>query len=176
MSLKSKNNVYLIGFMGVGKSTVGRLLAEKLDCPFFDTDAEVESVTGKKIPQIFEQQGEQAFRELETESITRLKGHDRAVVSTGGGIVGRVDNWHIMTQSGTVVYLHADWPTIQSRLVDTSHRPLAKNGTDNDLHQLWQKRLPLYQQADVTIVTDQLNPQQVVDEILLALHRGGCRA
>jgi len=162
--------------MGVGKSTVGHRLADGLGCPFFDTDDEVENFCGLKIPQIFEQQGEQAFRDLETESITRLKGHDRAVVSTGGGIVGRVDNWHVMTQSGTVVYLHADWPTIESRLVDTSHRPLAKNGTDNDLHLLWQKRLPLYQQADVTIVTDQLNPQQVVDEILLALHRGDCLA
>lgn len=176
MTLRFERAVYIIGFMGVGKSTVGRLLAEKLDCPFFDTDAEVESVIGLKISHIFEQQGEQFFRELETESLSRLQGHDCAVVSTGGGIVGRGDNWHIMKQSGTVVYLHADWSTISSRLIDTSHRPLAKNGTDSELHQLWKKRLPLYQQADVVIVTDQLNPQQVVDQILLALARGGCRA
>lgn len=170
MSLKSKHIVYLVGFMGVGKSTVGHRLADELGHHFFDTDDQIELSSGLKISQIFEQQGEQAFRELENEVLSRLKGHDCAVVSTGGGIVGRVDNWHIMKQSGTVVYLHADWSTIESRLVDTSHRPLAKNGTDNKLQQLWQKRLPLYQQADVIIVTDQLNPQQVVDEILLALH------
>ncbi|OQY21185.1 MAG: hypothetical protein B6I37_09115 [Desulfobacteraceae bacterium 4572_35.2] len=170
MSLNLKNVVYLVGFMAVGKSTVGRQLADVLGYHFFDTDAEIELSSGLKISQIFEQQGEQAFRDLETKALARLKGHDRAVVSTGGGIVGSVDNWHIMKQSGTVVYLHADWSTIESRLVDTSHRPLAKNGTDTQLHQLWQKRLPLYQQADVTIVTDQLNPQQVVDEILLALY------
>lgn len=170
MSLKQKNIVYLVGFMGVGKSTVGHRLADGLGYYFYDTDDEVEKLTGLRISQIFKQQGEQAFRELETESLSRLKDHECAVVSTGGGIVGKVDNWDTMKQSGTVVYLHADWSTIESRLVDTSHRPLAKDGTDNKLHQLWKKRLPLYNQADVVIVTDQLNPQQVVDEILLALH------
>lgn len=176
MSLKYKNIVYLVGFMGVGKSTVGHLLADGLGYHFYDTDDEVELTSGLKIPEIFEQQGELAFRELETEVLSRFNGHDHLVVSTGGGIVGRVDNWHVMKQSGTVVYLHADWSTIESRLVDTSHRPLAKNGTDSDLYQLWQSRQPLYQQADFVIITDQLSPQHVVDEILLALQRGGCRA
>ena len=170
MSLKLKNVVYLVGFMAVGKSTVGRQLADVLGYHFFDTDTEIELSSGLKIAKIFEQQGEQAFRDLETKALARLKDHASAVVSTGGGIVGRIDNWHIMKQSGIVVYLHADWSTIESRLVDTSQRPLATNGADNNVHQLWQKRLPIYQQADVVIGTDQLNPQQVVDEILLAFH------
>lgn len=176
MSLKLKKNIYLVGFMGVGKSTVGHRLAEKLGYPFFDTDDEIESSLGLKISQIFEQQGELTFRDLETQMLTRLQCHDCAVVSTGGGIVGRVDNWQIMQQSGQVVYLHAEWSTIESRLVETAHRPLAKNGTDSALYKLWLARQPLYHQADVVIITDQLTPQQVVDDILLALQRGGCRA
>lgn len=170
MVLQNVSNVYLVGFMGVGKSTVGRLLAKKLGSLFFDTDDEIEKSSGLKISQIFDQQGEQAFRSLETDVLSRLKSQAGAVVSTGGGIVGKAENWEIMNQSGSVIYLHADWSTIESRLVDTLHRPLAKNGSDHKLKSLWQSRLPRYNQAGIVIVTDQLDPHQVVDEILLALH------
>lgn len=170
MPLENKRIVYLVGFMGVGKSTVGRCLADHLNCSFFDTDEEVELVSGQQIRQIFEEQGELAFRGLESQALKEVSCQECSVVSTGGGVVGRPDNWQIMNRTGVVVYLYADWATIESRLLDTTQRPLAQNGTDEKLHQLWQTRQPLYQQADKVIITDRLNPQQVVEQILLALH------
>lgn len=170
MVLENKKIIYLVGFMGVGKSTIGLKLSSALKYSFFDTDDEVESSSGRKISQIFDEQGEQAFRDLESKALTAVSHQDYAVVSTGGGVVGKPENWQVMNRNGVVVYLNANWGTIESRLLDTSERPLADNGTDAKLYQLWKHRQPLYLQADKVIVTDQLNPQQVVEQILLALH------
>lgn len=170
MAFMEKKIVYLVGFMGVGKSTVGCILADQLKCSFIDTDEEIESIAGRDISQIFADQGELSFRDLESQVLTQVSSLGISVVSTGGGAVGRPENWLTMNQSGIVIYLYADWSTIESRLLDTTNRPLADNGTDEKLHRLWRSRQPLYRQADKVIITDQLEPQQVVEQILIALH------
>ncbi|MEA3466502.1 MAG: shikimate kinase [Thermodesulfobacteriota bacterium] len=169
MSSFEKQNIFLIGFMGVGKTTVGRLLAKKIHSEFIDLDECVVGMAGCSISQIFDQQGEYVFRDLETMALSQLDQYGCAVVATGGGIIGRDENREIMQQLGLVVYLHADWSTLVDRLVDTSQRPLANSKTDENLYKLWQNRLPLYQQADVVVHTDNLTPKQVVDKIVSEL-------
>ena len=172
-----KFNIVLIGFMGVGKTTVGRLLADKISANFVDLDSQIEHFAGGSIAQIFAFEGEEKFRQLETEALNQVIGTVATVVSTGGGITGLPENWRLMHRIGRVVYLHAQWPTLVERLVDTSNRPLASgigmgNPQINDedrLHELWQTRLPLYRQADVIVNTDNLTPERVVEQIILAL-------
>jgi len=158
--------LFLIGFMGVGKTTVAQMVAQRLAVPFIDLDCEIERVAQRSISDIFSEYGEEYFRDLETQVLIQQQACSDAVVSTGGGIIGRDKNWQIMRTMGTVCYLHASWETLVSRLVDTSNRPLADNGVDRNLMKLWQSRLPLYRQADVIIDTDGLSAEQVVTEIL----------
>ncbi len=164
-----ENNIILIGFMGVGKSTVGLLLSQQLGNMFVDLDSEIEQAVGLTIPQIFYNNGEQAFRNQETDCLSQLNPQMKLVVSTGGGIIQRKENWHLMHKLGTVVYLHADWDTLVERLVDSSNRPLVENGADDKLHSLWLQRQSLYNQADVVIKTDGKSPQQVADKVISML-------
>jgi shikimate kinase len=169
-------SIVLIGFMGVGKTTVGHILAENITAKFVDLDSQIEQSAGCSIAQIFALEGEEKFRHLETEALSKVDGTVPSVISTGGGIISLPENWRLMHRIGRVVYLQAKWPTLVERLVDTSNRPLAtgvgmKNSQEiNDkLHKLWLSRLPLYRQADVIVNTDNLTPAQVVEQIILAL-------
>jgi shikimate kinase len=171
MSQKSKYQVFLVGFMGVGKTTVGRLLSRQCQLPLLDLDAEIERIAGYSIRQIFERESEAVFRDKETEALVQLEQEAPCVVSTGGGIIGRPENWEVMQRLGRVVYLHAEWETLAERLKGSTERPLADDGL-SQLHALWIKRLPLYRQADVVIETDGLSPQQVVDAVIDALSWG----
>jgi len=157
--------IFLVGFMGVGKTTVARLLAQQLTIPCVDLDAEIERISQCFISDIFAQHGEEFFRNLETQVLSKLL-DSAAVIATGGGIVGREQNWLMMRETGKIVYLQASWATISARLVDTSQRPLASNGVGANLHSLWDGRLPLYTKADVIINTDNRTVQQVVDDIV----------
>lgn len=161
--------LFLIGFMGVGKSTVGRLLARRLKRSFIDLDEQIIVRAGQTIPQIFAAVGEPGFRVLETEVLSDNAACRSAVVATGGGIVGRPENWQLMRSAGTIVYLHADWPTLQQRLVDLSQRPLAQDGANAQLQALWRQRLPLYRQADFVIDTQNLTAMQVVETLIKRL-------
>lgn len=163
------NNIFLVGFMGAGKTTIGRLLAVKAGWQFVDLDDEIVQRSGQAIAQIFAEQGEESFRALETTQLQQLGNTVSVVVSTGGGIIGRPENWRLMKQKGCVVYLHASWQTLVARLVDTTQRPLAAQGANETLYALWQKRLPLYQNADVTIETDHLSAEQTADAIMALL-------
>lgn len=151
--------------MGVGKTTVAKQLSHRRNLPFVDLDSEIERTEQSSISEIFARQGEGYFRKLESKILSQIS--DKGViVSTGGGIVGSEINWRLMREKGKVIYLHASWPTISARLVDTSKRPLAGNGVDDKLHSLWESRLPLYNQADVIIDTDNRTVKQVVDAIV----------
>lgn len=159
-----KNVIFFIGFMGAGKTTIGRQLAEKLNINFVDLDEQIEKSAGCIINQIFAQHGEDYFRDLETKELAGFKNHVPTVVATGGGVVGREKNWELMRSHGKVFYLHADWDTISERLVDISKRPLANNGID-ELYKLWVSRLPLYREADVVVDTNNLSVDQIVAKI-----------
>jgi shikimate kinase len=161
--------IYLIGFMGAGKTTVAKLLAEQLSGVFVDLDDEIEKIAQCSITQIFAQHGEAYFRDMESDVLCHLNKEELTVVSTGGGIIEREENWQCMHYTGTIFYLHADWATIGARLVDTATRPLAINGVDDTLKKLWEKRLPLYHRADHIIKTDGLSANQVVTEIVKKL-------
>jgi shikimate kinase len=141
-------NLFLIGMMGAGKSTVGRHLAQALGYTFFDTDDLLTTLTGQTVTELFAQ-GEANFRQLETEVLAQLAPHTRLVVATGGGIVTMPHNWaHLHT--GVVVWLDVPAPLLWARISqETVTRPLATDA-DTFTARLTQ-RLPLYAQADVTV-------------------------
>jgi 3-dehydroquinate synthase len=167
--MEPMNSIFLTGFMGSGKTTVGQLLAERIGSTFVDLDQKIVDERGCSISSIFDTEGETFFRDLESSALSSLACSNALIVSTGGGIVGRSENRDFMKKNGHVVYLHASWSSLQERLADSTGRPLAQNGADRKLYELWQGRLPLYQTADVVIDTDGLLPEQVVDKIIAAL-------
>lgn len=117
--------IYLTGFMGSGKSTVGQKLAADLDWPFVDTDAWIEEQIGMRIPQYFAQEGEAAFRAREADALIATAAHRKAVVATGGGMLVDSDQMQCAQMLGAVVYLRVDVETLYERLApDAAHRPL----------------------------------------------------
>jgi shikimate kinase len=163
-------NLYLVGMMGAGKSSVGRPLAEALGYRFVDADSVIEQAAGCSIPQIFEREGESGFRDLETAVLQRIAGWHSLVVATGGGAVTRPVNWGHMHQ-GVVVWLDAPESVLLRRLqADPTPRPLLA-GVDGAgrLRKLLAERRHLYGQADLTVLQGEEPPQQVVDRVLLDL-------
>jgi shikimate kinase len=162
--------VFLTGFMGAGKSSVGRRLAQRLGYRFADLDQLIVAREGRPISDIFASQGEAYFRDCEAAVLAGQAATERTVFATGGGIVGRAENRALMKRSGTVVYLRASWPTLERRLARSSGRPLAdpQQGWEK-IRQLWQNRLPWYEEADLVIDTDQLKLNDVVWEIISRL-------
>ncbi|MEO4048514.1 shikimate kinase AroK [Pseudomonas sp. CAU 1711] len=161
-------NVVLVGPMGAGKSTIGRLLAKELKLPFKDSDKEIEQRTGADIPWIFDVEGEQGFREREQAMIAELCLQDGVVIATGGGVVLRPENRQALRAGGRVVYLHA---SVEQQLERTSrdrNRPLLRNAEPGKvLCNLMEIRDPLYREiADIVIETDERPPRLVVQEIV----------
>ncbi|MEL6496286.1 MAG: shikimate kinase [Cyanobacteria bacterium J06623_7] len=153
-------NVYLIGMMGSGKSTVGKHLAQSLNYRFVDTDSTIEAIAKCSIPSIFETSGEDSFRELETQVLAELSVYTRSVISTGGGIVQSNVNWSYLRQ-GLVVWLDVELNTLQTRVAQDTNRPLA-----DQLESLLATRLPLYDQADLRISpTPEQSPPEVAAQI-----------
>ena len=160
-------NIYLIGMMGAGKTTVGKLLAEKLQYRFIDTDNIIETVSQKSINQIFAEEGESAFRQLETDVLVQVSAYLRTVIATGGGIVLRQNNWSYL-QEGMVIYLDVPVDLLVKRLANDNIRPLlqAEDLTEK-LSKLQQERETLYKQADITIsVTAKDQATDIVEEII----------
>ena len=169
---KHKRNILLTGFMGAGKSTVGALLAENLDCHLVDLDQLIVARAGCSIRTIFDHNGENVFRDLETAILKTLEGNNGLVVATGGGIVGRPENWQEMRRLGTVIYLQVPWTILHHRIADDETRPLAAQGDEGEqLHRLWESRLPLYEQADLIIDCQDDSPEKIVQRILLAMEK-----
>jgi shikimate kinase len=163
-------NVYLIGFMGSGKSTVGKILAEKLNMNFIDIDKLIEEKEGMKIKDIFEQKGESYFRELERKQIEAIVNQEGLVVSTGGGLGANLDNMNLMKKNGDVVWLDVSLNTVLDRLKNDQDRPLLKQPTEK-IKQLFEERKNVYRLANIRINADKKTPSQIVEEILSKIKR-----
>lgn len=164
-----KTNLYLIGMMGAGKTTIGRKLANRLGYRFLDTDALIEAAAGKPITEIFASQGEAAFRELETQVLSQVAAHTNLVVATGGGIVTRQMNWSYL-HHGVVIWLDVPVPVLVSRLSDDTDRPLLKDVSLGDkLDALIDERGDRYAQADIRIGYEGRSVGKTCDRIITAL-------
>ena len=158
--------IFLTGFMGAGKSTVGKMLAEKLNYNFADTDTLIVEQKGQSIAEIFAGSGEDYFRELETDVLKNLELSSPTVFATGGGIVLRKENRSFMRQQGAVVYLRASWPETRSRLLDSKERPLVNQQEGwESVEKRWLERQKFYEDADYIIDTDKFTPEECVTEI-----------
>lgn len=160
-------NVYLIGMMGSGKTTVGKLLAEKLQYRFLDTDSLIENVTNKTINQIFAEEGETYFRELESQILAEVSTYIRTIIATGGGIVLKQENWSYL-HHGMIIWLDTPVEVLVKRLAEDETRPLLQKGDLSDnLTNLIAQRQSLYQQADITIsVKSNQTPNDIVEQII----------
>lgn len=154
-----KRNIFLIGLMGAGKTTIGRQLARNLGCDFIDSDHEIERRTGADIPWIFDIEGEQGFREREEAVIDDLSQRHGIVLATGGGAVLDVRNRQHLAARGLVVYLRASVDRLMLRTEKDRNRPLLQ--TDDPaqrLQSLYDQRDPLYREiADIIVDTDNRN-------------------
>lgn len=161
-------NIILVGPMGAGKSTIGRLLAKELRLPFRDSDKEIEQRTGASIPLIFDVEGEQGFREREHAAIVDLCRMRGVVLATGGGAVLREDNRDALRAGGRVIYLCTSVEQQLDRTSRDRNRPLLQKPNPREtLMNLMVVRDPLYREvADIIIQTDERPPRLVVVEIL----------
>lgn len=154
-------NIYLIGIMGTGKTTVGQLLAKELGYRFFDTDELITAVANKTIPAIFAEEGEETFRDLESKVLNQVSAYTRSAIATGGGIIQKQMNWSYLRQ-GLIIWLDTDLHIIKERLSEDKTRPLASK-----LESLLEVRRPLYAQADLQIkITNQQTPEDLVQQII----------
>lgn len=160
-------NVVLVGFMGCGKTAVGRRVARRLGYRLLDTDHFIESELGIPISEVFARHGEPYFRRLETVLLQRLVGLNHLVVATGGGIVTTPGNMALLKQVGPVIFLDADPEDIIERLQRDTRRPLVQGGDLRDkVARLLGERRPLYEQADIVIPTRGKSPNQVAGEAI----------
>lgn len=181
MPMKSIANlpdfIFLCGFMGAGKSTIGRRLAEELEVPFADLDTIIEDAAGKSIPDIFEDEGEEQFRELERKHLLKTIRNFKGVLALGGGAL---QNQHLVDHikiNGLLIFIETPFSVIFERITGQKHRPLLlkedgalkeKDKLQKELKTLYQQRLPRYRQAELTIQTKN---QSSVEETVAALAR-----
>lgn len=165
-------NYILIGPMGAGKSTIGRLLAKELGLPFKDSDKEIEERTGASIPLIFDVEGEAGFRDREQAVITELCQEQGLVLATGGGAILRPENRQAMRQGAVVIYLHASVEHQLARTARDRNRPLLQTENPGQvLADLLAARDPFYREiATLIIETDTRPPRMVVQEIMQFLN------
>ncbi len=162
--------IFLVGFMGAGKSAIGRKLAERLGYRFVDTDKLIEADVGLSISQIFAEKGEPWFRKKETETLFAFSHYQNLVISTGGGMVATEGNWEKVKALGPSVFLDADFEDIKERVARKNTRPLLQTDDPTQtLIELYQKRRPIYEQADIQVQTKGLSKQKIVTEIIRAL-------
>lgn len=148
-------HLYVAGFMAAGKSKIGPILAELLDRPFIDTDERITETAGKSITDIFEQDGEEAFRKLEHDTIVEVADGDPAVIALGGGAVRQEENWEAIRRSGLCLCVTAPPEVLSERIGRNDERPLLAGLSDEErlarIREMLAEREPYYSRADVTV-------------------------
>ena len=170
--INQKGNIILIGPMGSGKTSTGRMLAKEMGYAFADTDEEVTKRTGVSIAYIFDVEGEEGFRKREYLALKECLNDNNKVLSTGGGIVLSKENRDLLQDRGTVVYLQTSIRFQVKRTASTNNRPLLQNkDPEETLEKLMLTRAPLYEEiADITIMTDNKSLQEMSKEIQRAIN------
>lgn len=162
------NTIYLVGFMGCGKTSVGNQLSKRLEVPPYDVDSAVEKLRGQTIKEIFYREGEEAFRNYESLAIRQLP-LEHAVVMTGGGAVIREENLSYMKNNGIVIYLKTSFPVLWKRLMkeeERQKRPLLLTRKKEEIQALYDERRKQYEQCDIEVNTDELTTEEVCHQIL----------
>ena len=165
-------NLYLVGFMGTGKTTVGRAVAQRIGFHLLDSDVEIERQAGKPIPEIFATQGEPAFRAMEREFIEKGHPAEKCVVACGGGLVVQPGMRELLQSKGVVICLHASVETILKRTQGSRHRPLLN--VDDPLERirtLYAQRETIYRQAGTLILTDGRPLNDIVAHVIRTYRR-----
>jgi shikimate kinase len=166
-------NIVLTGFMGAGKTAVGRELSRILGWKLIDLDDEIVKARNMTVSEIFSKMGEPAFRDIETEMIREISKKRNVIISTGGGAVLRQENTDLLREHGVIVCLWATPETVLSRTRGNNERPLLQTGDPlGRIKELLEFRRPFYEKADVVIETDQKTPFHIAKEIL---ERAECR-
>jgi shikimate kinase len=170
--MATNKNIFLIGLMGAGKTTIGRQLANELGLEFFDSDHEIEKRTGVTITHIFDIEGETGFRKRETAILDELTEKKDIVLATGGGAIIKPENRQFLMSRGTTVYLYANLDTLLERTAKDRSRPLLQTENPQEkLKELFQERDPLYREtADIIIDTANDSVRLAVKEIQEKLH------
>lgn len=170
---KGKNNIFLVGPMGAGKTSVGRFLAKQLDKEFYDSDEEIERKMGVSLTWIYDLEGMSGFRQREMSVIDEFSGMSNIVLSTGGGCVETPEVRDFLRQRGVVIYMEVSLETQLSRLKHDKRRPLLQGENPREvLIKLWEEREPFYENiADFTVMTDNRSVRDVCDDILTWLGR-----
>lgn len=172
-AMRQIQNIALIGFMGTGKSSVGQLVAAHLHFTFLDTDHVIEARAGKTISEIFAQQGEPAFRELERKIVGELMKRKKTVISTGGGLPANPDNLASLKTHSFVVCLWASPEKIWERVRNQTHRPLLNEADPlAKIRSLLEEREPYYRQADVLLNTELRSLKDVAQQVIHQFHMG----
>jgi shikimate kinase len=169
----AKNLIVLVGPMGAGKTTIGKVLAKELGYDFWDSDKEIEHRSGANIPWIFDVEGEAGFRERETNVIRDLALLDRAVLATGGGAMMRAENRDAVARRGFVVYLNTSVEQQFKRTQKDKNRPLLQGQSDPRavLQRLYEQRNPAYREvADLVVDTDRKSQKTIVRTIISAVN------
>jgi shikimate kinase len=165
-------NIILTGFMGTGKTAVGKELSRLLEMKLIDVDTEVEKIQQMTINEIFKQFGEQRFREIETEMIKTVSANRKVIISTGGGAVLKQENMDTLRENGIIICLTATPETILQRTSDNSDRPLLQvENPFKKINDLLQTRKPYYEKADIIIDTEDKTPLQIAEEIIEKVSR-----
>lgn len=164
--------IYLVGFMGCGKTTIGRELAARLGSPFFDLDELVESSEKMTIKEIFAQNGEPHFRKRERDLLRSTRYLDNAVIATGGGTYTFDENVQFIQGEGVSVYLAAPFSVLRNRIGDkAAERPMFRD--DLATHELYKSRLRFYKMADVTLdIKEEQTPAEIAERVMLELPKG----
>lgn len=166
-------NIYLVGFMGTGKTVVGEILAKKLAKDFVEMDAVIEAKEGSEVVDIFAKKGEAYFRKLEKELLKELSAKKDLVISCGGGLICDSENLKQLKETGVVFALRASVSTIYRRTKEHTNRPILNvNDSQEKIKQLLVKRAPYYAQAQHSIDTDNLSPEENADKIIAILNHG----